>query len=281
MERLREAVASYDLHYLTTHLDLGHAPHLARSRLRPIFDDARARQLDLLHPPQDVTAWLKDLISIRLTALGPASINTQLARLTALSNLYEALILHGLTDDNPTRRYVRPAAQHRDEVPCSPQQISVLLQQTKDIPLRLALYFTYAFNFRAGELLRLRWEHINVSTGEITRARTIIQLAHIKDRGVILRLIHRHLKASGGPQFAAGKVFPWEDLLSLSYALRQAWRHAFRPPEGEDAIYYPLTQIRKAGLRDNPLNLDPVTLGYTSPYWSNTRRAKLKPPNPT
>lgn len=276
MELLREAIGSYDLHYLTTHLDLGHAPNQIRSRLRPIFDDAKARQIDLLHPPQDVNAWLREPLTVRLTSLGPASINTQLARLTTLSNLYEALILHGLTDDNPTRRYVRPPAEYRPAVPCSPQQVSVLLQQTKDVPLRLALYFIYAFNFNAGELLRLRWEHINVSTGEITRARTLIQLAHVRDRGVILRLIHRHLKASGGPQFAAGRVFPWEDLLSFSHDLRKAWRFAFPPADGEDAIYYPLTQIRQAGLRDNPLNLDHQTLGYARSYWSGRRRSKLR-----
>lgn len=123
--------------------------------------------------------------------LGSESI---IKRINLLRALFEYAILHGDVKSNPVSRIRKPKRSHKEiNVLSNPaiKQLIDSLNSCSDLPLRALVMVGITTGIRPGEACAIKWEDLNLKTGELNIHRTIS-----RDRGTAFLSEHTKTKGS-------------------------------------------------------------------------------------
>lgn len=127
-----------------------------RLRVIPVLGDRRMRDVE----PKHVQAMIDDLVRAGWSA------STIEAALTPLRAFYRRAVNRGDATLNPTLRIEKPGVESAEKVTASPTEAAELLELL-DGPDRTLWALAFYAGLRRGELIALRWEDIDLTTGLI------------------------------------------------------------------------------------------------------------------
>lgn len=142
--------------------------------------------------------------------------------LSPLRQTFRDAYCDGLIDTNPMDRFESLSITHREADPFSPEEIQLILDQL-DGQCRNLIKFAFWTGLRTSELIALKWEHVNLTTGR----------AHIRSAIVYGR--EKQTKTRSGMR----------DLILQPEAIRAIKsQHEFTQKHGEFVFHDPLHNRR-------------------------------------
>lgn len=129
-------------------------------------------------------------VTIRGTARHGDTVNRELA---LLSKIFSMAVENGYASDNPCRRVKRFAVDNKRERVLSDEEEARLLAALtgRREALRPIVIFALNTGMRRGEILKLRWEWVDLNTGQITLPREVTKA--FKERVVPLNPVAREV----------------------------------------------------------------------------------------
>lgn len=242
-EQLTQLLALLDLHTIKRAAAL-------HSNLKPTFQDAKAQNINLLHPgdKQAFHTWLLTGPLARIgDELGAAKPNTINSRATALSRLYRRLIELNYLEENPLDGIILPKREQdlggllrKTEI----RKVSAHLAAEKDDDmqyLHAAFLLIYELAFKVTDVLSLTWEQVDLPQRRLLRATE----SQFSDE--LMRALQTLSTAPGAlltPADRSAKVIPLdEQTFRLRYG-KAFWK--------SNVTFSPPSRLRLAGLRDHP-----------------------------